>query len=277
MCERPQVSVIILNYNKPGYTFKCVESILRFTRSVSFEIIVVDNGSTIGDIEKITELSPKVRLLKSSINLGFSKGNNLGISHCKGETILLLNNDTVLINDAISITFKKLAGSLKLGVVGAQLLYPNNQIQESANNLPELKYLLVELFRLQKIIPRRRAGKLLLGSFFDHQEEIICGWLWGTYFHFKREILNKLSAAKLPDDFFMYNEDLQWGIEINRLGYKFLFCPIAKVYHYEGVNNFKSSMADSNFSYVMVKYYGKYYHFIYKSIRGIINLTNVFK
>lgn len=277
MHSRPDVSIIILNYNKPQLTFDCVRSVIEKTKEVSYEIIVVDNASTIGSLEGIDSLSPAVHLVKSKTNLGFAKGNNLGIGACTGKTILLLNNDTVLINDAISITYQKLNANKDIGVVGAQLLYPDGEIQRSAQQLPVIKYLLIELFRIQKLMSAQKAGKLLLGSFFDHQQEVYCGWIWGAYFHLRRQVLDDLPTGRLADDFFMYVEDLQWGIEINRSGYKILFCPEARIYHFEGKNKFKSEMCTENFTVVMQKYYGKFYYKLYRFIQQILLFTLVRK
>lgn len=275
MTNLPDVSIIILNFNKSDLTFDCVRSVIDKTKEVSYEIIVVDNASTIGTIDEIESLSPAVRLIKSEVNLGFAKGNNLGIQYCRGNSVLLLNNDTTLINDAVSITYKKLYENSKTGVVGAQLLYPDGEIQKSAQRLPEIRYLLFELFRLQKLMPASKAGKLLLGSFFDHRQEVKCGWIWGTYFHFKREILEKLPMKKLADDFFMYNEDMQWGIEIARAGYLIIYCADAKVYHFEGKNKFKTQMAVDHFSVIMKRYYGVLYFRLYRLIQRLVRLTNV--
>jgi hypothetical protein len=275
MNDQPQVSVVVLNYNKPDLTLDCVRSIINKTKVVSYEVVVVDNASTIGNIDEVTSYSPVVRLIKSDINLGFAKGNNLGIQHCKGETILLLNNDTVLINDAVSLTYEKLRSSDKIGVVGAQLLYPDGEVQKSAQRLPEIRYLLIELFRLQKFLSRKKAGRLLLGSFFDHQEQVNCGWLWGTYFHLKREVLRALPGGQLADDFFMYNEDMQWGIEIHKAGYQLVYYPEAKIYHFEGKNKFKSSMVDANFATIMNRYYGHLYYWVYRILKKLILFTYV--
>lgn len=266
----PDVSVILINYNKPELTKDCILSILEHTQKVSFEIIVIDNASTKGNIDSITQVDERVRLIKSPENLGFAKGNNLGIMHANGNTILLLNNDTLLINDAISIAYDFLYSKPNAGVVSARLQYPDGAIQYCAQALPEIKFLLIEFFRLQKLMPAKTREKILLGTFFDHNRNIKAGWVWGTFFMFKKEILEKMPGQKLADDFFMYNEDMQWGIETKRAGYETWFCADARVIHLEGQNSFKGEMANKNFDILMNKYYGATYYNWYKRIKRLI-------
>src|SRR5687768_13853975 len=116
-----EVSIVIVHFNTPQLTKDCIQSIIEKTKGISYEVIVVDNASTIHDADEIKEWFPEVVLIKSSINAGFAGGNNLGIAQAKGRYILLLNSDTVLVNDAVSLAFTYLENHPKAGVVSAQL------------------------------------------------------------------------------------------------------------------------------------------------------------
>ncbi|MFN3315581.1 MAG: glycosyltransferase, partial [Raineya sp.] len=83
------LSIIIINYNTFSLTCKCIESILQYTQGVSYEIILVDNASTECDADKFLEFFPQITLIKSPENVGFARGNNLGLQYAKGEYILL--------------------------------------------------------------------------------------------------------------------------------------------------------------------------------------------
>src|SRR4051794_26006845 len=104
----PEVSVIIINYNTFKLTADCVRSVIKETKEAIYEIILVDNASPDDSADELVRLFPQIFLVRSRINLGFAKGNNLGIAHARGEFILLLNSDTILVNDAISVALKKL-------------------------------------------------------------------------------------------------------------------------------------------------------------------------
>ncbi|MDW8297075.1 MAG: glycosyltransferase family 2 protein [Raineya sp.] len=222
------LSVIIINYNTFSLTCKCIESIIKHTQKVSYEIILIDNASTECNPNKFLEIFPQIKLVKSSENLGFAKGNNLGLQYAQGNFILLLNSDVELIENSIAICLEKIKVNAQIGVVSPQLIYPNGTIQHSANKFPSLTYEIIEILRLHKIFGK----KMLLGFYFNHDEEIFVDWVWGAFFLIRKEVIQQMPQQKLPDDFFMYFEDVQWAYLIKKLGYKILFTPATKVIHH---------------------------------------------
>jgi len=85
------ISIIILNYNSFDLTCQCISSIYENTKNVDFEIIIVDNASTVDNPDKFLELFPEIKLVKNTENRGFAGGCNDGIKEAKGDTILILN------------------------------------------------------------------------------------------------------------------------------------------------------------------------------------------
>lgn len=232
------VSVIILNFNTFDVTCQCIRSIIEKTSECSFEIIVVDNGSTERSAKDFLKLFPQIILCENPVNVGFAKGNNCGITKATGEYVLLLNSDTVLQNDAISICFHSLKKGRNIGVIGCRLEYEDGTHQHSCQRFPSLRYKLFELLRLQKILPKKLSGKILLGYFFDHTTFVFPDWIWGTFFMFKKSLLNELPENKLADDFFMYVEDMQWCMDFRKCGCQVAFEPRGKVIHLmEGQKN----------------------------------------
>lgn len=227
-----QVSVIIINYNTFRLTTEAIASVQQCTKGISYEIIVVDNASIECDPQRFVEEFPTVRLVRSPENSGFAKGNNLGIAHATGETILLLNSDAAVLNDAIALTYGALKADAQLGVATGQLRYPDGRLQYQCGRFPSLRLQLVELFRLQKAMSAEKRGEMLLGTFFGHETPFRPDWVWGTYFHVKRRVLAELPGGKLPDDFFMYAEDLQWCYAVRKLGYEIEYVPAAHILHH---------------------------------------------
>ncbi|MCH8903486.1 MAG: glycosyltransferase family 2 protein [Bacteroidetes bacterium] len=226
------VSVIILNYNQTELTSKCIDSIYTHTSGISFELVVVDNASTQGSPDSLKQEFPDIILIKSGENLGFSKGNNLGIENAKGKYILLLNSDTELQNNAIGISYNKIESAKNVGVIGGQLISPNGSIQHNCGRFPSVRLELVELFRFHKLMGSLRREKTMLGYYFDHEKEIKTDWLWGTFFMIRKEIIDSFDNGKFADEFFMYYEDVLWCYQVNKLGYSCLFYPEAKVMHH---------------------------------------------
>ncbi len=185
------VSVIIINYNTYELTCSCIQSIIREAgNGYTYEIILVDNASTETDAENFLKQFPSIKLIKSTVNAGFARGNNLGIRQAEGEYILLLNSDTVLKNDAIGICLSFLRADASVAVVSGRLEYPDGHVQHNCQRFPSIGAKLFELFRLQKIFSRSVGSRMLFGSFFDHNTVTYPDWVWGTFFMFPRKLKN---------------------------------------------------------------------------------------
>jgi len=106
---------------------------------------------------------------------------------------------------------------------------------------------------------------MYLGFLFDHRYEVIAEWIWGAFFMIKKEVIEKLPEKKMPDDLFMYSEDIEWGYAVKQTGYKIIFFPEAKLIHYVGQSNYsKTAQAiKKNTKYIIAKYRGKLFATIY--------------
>ena len=93
--KTPLISVVMLNYNGLKYLKRTIHPILKLNYP-TFEFIIVDNGSTDGSIEFIKKFK-RIKLIENGENLGYSKGKNIGVKHAKGEYVLLLDNDILLV------------------------------------------------------------------------------------------------------------------------------------------------------------------------------------
>ncbi len=115
-----KTSIIILTYNELELTKKCLASIERYTDKDKIELIIVDNGSSDGTREYISNL-PDVKVILNEKNLGFAKGCNQGIEAAGGENLLFLNNDTMVTKNWLTSMLRVLYHSEKAGMVGQQL------------------------------------------------------------------------------------------------------------------------------------------------------------
>ena len=115
------VSVIIVNYNTFRMTADCIESVRQKTSGISYEIILVDNGSTDGS-KDFFEQFEGIKYIYSDENLGFGRANNLGAKQASGDYLFLLNSDTLLINNAIKILYDYINTHQSVGVVGGNLV-----------------------------------------------------------------------------------------------------------------------------------------------------------
>ncbi|MFN2499541.1 MAG: glycosyltransferase family 2 protein, partial [Pyrinomonadaceae bacterium] len=97
----PKVSIVILNWNTRELTLQCIASLKHTLNDLSAQIIVVDNDSRDGSAEAVAATHPDVCLVRSSENVGFARGNNLGFPQAGGQYIVLLNSDTIVLPGAI--------------------------------------------------------------------------------------------------------------------------------------------------------------------------------
>jgi GT2 family glycosyltransferase len=267
------LSIIILNYNSFDFTYQCIKSIYEHTKNVNFEIIVVDNASTRDDIDKFLEFFPEIRLVRNKENRGFAGGCNDGIRVASGNTILLLNSDTKLLNDAISITYNFLINHPKVGIATCRIENADGSPQNNCQAFPKIKNILIELFRIHKLLPRNKVGKILFGPFFVYSEIAYPDWVWGTFFMFPKNLLHIFPDELLPETFWMYVEDMQWCWLTRHAGYEVAFVPDGKVLHFGGSNHspISEKMITDNFTKFLKLYYGNIHSWL------IIRLLKVLK
>lgn len=258
------ISIIILNYNTFDLTCQCIESIYEYTKNVDFEIIIVDNASTVDDPDKFLELFPKIKLVKNTENRGFAGGCNDGIKVAKGDTILLLNSDTKLLNDAISITYDFLNSHPNVGIVTCRLENEDGSPQNNCYHFPSISKTLIELLRLQKFFPKSNFKKTLYGYFFDYDIIAYPDYIWGAFFMFPRKLLDIFPNQLLPETFWMYFEDMEWCWLARQAGYEVVFVPDGRVLHYGGKNHNPKAikMMNDNFNQFLKLYYNKMHAWI---------------
>lgn len=268
------LSIIIINYNTFNLTSACIQSIYQFTTGISFEIILVDNASHETNPDKFMELFPDVILVKSQRNVGFAKGNNLGIAAAQGNVLLLLNSDTQLKSNAIGNAFNVLINLPDTGVITTKLVFPDGTLQYQCGRFPSIKLQLIELFRLQKLMPRRMREDLLLGGFFDHQRNLYPDWIWGTFFMFKHEVLSIFPNNLLPETYFMYQEDLEWCYGLRNSAYRIFYYADEVVIHlFAGSsvnvnqNKQREYLLRNNLNHFIKKNYGYIYFFVFRLLQ----------
>jgi GT2 family glycosyltransferase len=233
------LSIVIINYNTFSLTCQCVESIVKYTKGIRYEIIIVDNNSTEMPADKFLEVFPFIKLVKNSSNSGFASGNNLGILNSSGELILLLNSDTYLLEDSLSLTANKLLQNPSIGVIGCGMIYPDGVLQNSARRFRSIKWEMLDLFRpVLYMLKYKTRANLMLGKYFKSDFDTECDWLNGAFFMFRKELLTQLENKKLDERFFMYGEDHLWCWQIKQLGYKNFFFSTTKIVH---INNASTS------------------------------------
>lgn len=232
MHPTPMVSIIIVNYNTFEITCNCIESILLHTKEVPYEVIVVDNASPKDNPDAFLVRFPSIRLIKSPVNGGFAKGNNLGIQAAKGSHVLLLNSDTLLKEDSISKAYAHYIALPRVGALTVRLIYPDGRLQHTGRKFRSISRELLDLARpLLKLLPYRQRAQLMMNQYFRADFDTYTDWVSGAFMLFSQELLQWLPEPKLDERFFMYGEDHLWCYQFHQLGYDSYFYAGTEVIH----------------------------------------------
>lgn len=227
-----KVSVIIINYNTFALTCDCIHSVIARTKGVAYEIILVDNASAECDPGEFLVKFPGIILVRNERNSGFADGNNKGIEKATGDLILLLNSDTLLNEDAVSLAAEYMQQHSNIGVLGCRMVYPDGKLQYTARRFRSISWELLDLFRfIPFLMSYKKRSARMLGKYFKHEREISCDWLNGAFFLFPRDVLNAMPGKKLDDRFFMYGEDQLWCEQIKNNGRTIQYFPGTTIVH----------------------------------------------
>ncbi len=223
------VSIIIVSWNTKDLLRKCLQSIYDETKKYTFEIIVVDNDSPDKSADMVAEEFPDVVLIANKDNKGFAAGNNQAMVIAKGENLLLLNPDTVVIENAIDkmIDYVK---TTKYQVVTCKLLNGDMTLQKSVNSFFSLLGSFVENRYIgEKLAKLDTKGKRFM-SFWDHSEDREFDWAYGAVIFITREVYEKIGL--LDEKFYIYAEEMDYYMRIRKAGYKAMFLSDVKIIHY---------------------------------------------
>jgi GT2 family glycosyltransferase len=226
-----RLSIIIVNYKTPELVLNCLASIFAHLTE-DIEIILVDNDSN-DDIEKLLHLHyPQVVFIQMRYNAGFARANNAGMRVAKGENILLLNSDTININDAINRCDNLLRNSDYVAA-GVQLLNDDLSPQISGNFVMKggLNYLLPLPYigNLLKLIAD--ILKVKKPNIAETQSTVEVDWINGAFLMFKKSIIERVGF--LDEDFFLYAEEAEWCSRIRKHGKLCIFGEL-NVLHLQG-------------------------------------------
>ena len=213
-----KLSIITINYNGIKDTYELIDSI-PFKEHL--EVIVVDNASKENEASKIAEKYPQVKVIRSSQNLGFAGGNNIGIKEAKGKNILLINNDTYFKEFNIDSLINRLESSDKIGIVCPKLRFAwgSNPIQ-FAGYTP-----------LSNITLRNKAIGFGEEDKGQYDTAHPTPYAHGAAMLIKRKAIEK--AGLMPESFFLYYEEIDWSMMFTRAGYEIWYDPSCTVYHKE--------------------------------------------
>ena len=230
-----KLSIIIVNYKTYELTKQTLDSVLRQNATFAYEIILVDNASQDGSIEKIQSDFQNIinqetlKVIRNSSNLGFSKANNIGIKSSSGEYILLLNSDTKLDQDCLQKCMDYM--NEDIGALGCKIILPDGKLDHACKRgFPTPSASLYYLLGLDKKNPAKYGQYDAL--YLDENDIGEVDALMGAFMLMPKSVLNEIGL--LDETFFMYGEDIDLCYRIKEAGYKIIYYPETKIIHYKG-------------------------------------------
>lgn len=252
----PDLSIIIVNWNVRDLLRECLRSIDAGLGVLDVEVIVVDSGSADGSVEMVRHEYPRVHLIACEENVGFPRGNNIGLGQAKGQYLLLLNPDTVVLDDALPVLVDFLRANPDVGAVGPKLLNPDGSIQSSRRRFPSVLTGFFESTWLERLAPGllRRYYALDLPD----NETADVDWLTGAFLMIPRSVYE--SVGGMDEGYYMYSEELDWCRRIKATGRRVVYHPTARVIHHVGKSSEQAVTARHiNFQRAKLRYYRKYH------------------
>jgi len=268
MSNKITVSIIIVNYNSFAHLQKCLESVIHHSQDIDYEIIVVDNNSTEGEVEKVTSHFNDIILIKNKVNQGFSKANNQAAKVARGKYLLLLNNDTVFVENSLIKLLKYSESVSNNIIVSCKLLNEDGSLQNSAYFFPSVTRLLGATFFLDQLLPNVQLFSKYDKSVRRASDPIEVDAIMGALMFIPKNTCDLLGG--LDERYFFYNEDVDLCYRLKKIGGRIVYIPQTSIYHLGGAS------AEKNLWFTMLNRTTSRIQFAQKNFHGIYKLSFIF-
>lgn len=253
------IAVILINYNSSEYSINCIRSIVENTeKSINYQIIITDNCSEKEDYVKLKSFCteahiPHLKLHRSKINTGFGAGNMSGYQYANSKYIAFVNNDTLFLNDCLSILKTAIEKDENIGVVGGQ---PYTKTGKQIIAFDHFTSIPRELFGrnfLEKINPKKHPKRKL-----EYSSPLKVDYMGGSFIFIRTEDFNKVGG--FDTNIFLYYEETDLAMRLQKNGKSSYLIPDAKYIHSHGASTPKNILIKTELKisllYIIQKHYG---------------------
>ena len=253
-----QLSVIILNYNVRYFLEQCVLSVQKALENIEGEIIVIDNASSDDSCEMMRTKFPQIKLIENKDNLGFPKGNNIGVAQAKGEYICILNPDTVVAEETFLKILNTENWTLNTGIIGCRLIDgAGNFLPESKRGVPTPWVAFTKIFGLYKVFPKTNLFNKYYAQHITENESGNVDILVGAFMMMKRDLY--LEVGGFDENCFMYSDDIDLSYLVLKTGRKNYYFHETSVIHYKGESTVRDGTYMKRFREAMQFFYKKHF------------------
>jgi GT2 family glycosyltransferase len=249
MTDRPDVSIVIVNWNSREFLAKCLASVFGAPSKLAIEVLVIDNASYDGSEELVRDRFPLVSFIQGRENLGFARANNVAAAQATGRNLLFLNPDTEVVGTAVEDMVRFLDATADAGAVGCKLLNTDGSLQTSCvQAFPTVSNQAFDSEFLRRRFPRSRLWGIQ--AFLDeHATSAEVEALSGACILVRREAF--LAVGRFTEDYFMYAEDVDLCFKLKQAGLRNHYLGNVCVVHHGGQSSGASS--ESQFGNVLMR------------------------
>jgi len=229
------LSILIVSFNTRDLTLACLKSVYAQTSGIKFEVIVVDNASNDGSVEAIAEKFPQVKLIAKTHNFGFAAANNIAAAEARGDYLLLLNPDTVVLDGAIQKLLRFAWKNKPAGIWGGRTLFGDKTLnRNSCWRRPTLWSTLCRGVGLSSIFRNSRLFDSETYGPWERDTEREVDIVTGCFFMISLALWQELQG--FDPAFFMYAEEVDLCLRARKLGHHPMVTPLATIIHYGGAS-----------------------------------------
>ena len=221
--QQPQVSLIVLNYNKPQLTLECVQSIWQHTEGWRYEVVLVDNGSTPESVAQLAPLGVAAQLVCVGVNRFFGEGNNIGFEAARGRYVVFLNNDVTVTPGWLAPLIGRLEADASIGATGPMMVYPDGRLQEAGAQV-----------RADGSSEQFGKGGNPNDPAYAQQRDV--GYVSAAAVAMRRETFAQVLGFDLCYEP-AYYEDADLCMKIRQLGLRIVYCPDTRIVHHENATS----------------------------------------
>jgi len=222
------ISIVLVSWNTCEILRNCLESVYSNPGHLKVEVFVVDNASDDGSADMVGENYPQVHLIRNTKNVGFAAANNQAIRLAIGRHILLLNSDTVVLDDVLEKSVAYMDQHPHVGVFGCRVLNPDRTVQSTCFQYPSLLNLFLKTTGLFHLKWPRIFGREHLAHWQRDSERDV-RVVTGCYMLVRREAIDQVGL--LDESFFFYGEETDWCKRFAGAGWKVRFSPVGEIIH----------------------------------------------
>jgi len=249
--ENPDLSIIILNYNVRDLLLKCLESVFKNKKaSDNWQVIVVDNASSDGPVAAVKDKFKQVELIENKENLGFARGNNVGVKKALAPVVLFLNPDTLVVDGAIQKSLTYLLSNPDIGALGCRVELPNGKLDYSSHRgFPTPWNSFCYFSGLAKLFPKVSFLAGYTATYLDTRTTHELDCVSGSFL-----MVRKIAGDQInwwDEDYFFNGEDIEFCFCLKQKGWQIFFYPEVKIIHFKGSSSGLQSSAASKVTHLV--------------------------